>query len=39
MVGQKGTLSEKEVWQVVNYIRSIGPTSAPAQPAKAPVKK
>ena len=37
MVGQKGTLSEKEVWQVINYIRSIGP--APAQPAKAPVKK
>ena len=37
MVGQKGTLTEKEVWQVVNFIRSIGP--APAQPAKAPVKK
>ena len=37
MVGQKGTLTEKEVWQVVNYIRSIGPV--PAQPAKAPVKK
>ena len=38
MVGQKGTLSEKEVWQVVNYIRSIGPASAPAPAAKA-VKK
>ena len=38
MVGQKGTLTEKEVWQVVNYIRSIGPASAPAPAAKA-VKK
>jgi mono/diheme cytochrome c family protein len=38
MVGQKGTLSEKEVWQIVNYIRSIGPASAPAPAAKA-VKK
>ena len=37
MKGMKGTLTEKEVWQVINYIRSIGP--APAQPAKAPVKK
>jgi hypothetical protein len=37
MVGMKGTLTEKEVWQIVNFIRSIGP--APAQPAKAPVKK
>jgi mono/diheme cytochrome c family protein len=36
MVGMKGTLTEKEVWQVVNYIRSIGPAPAPA--AKA-VKK
>ena len=33
----KGTLTEKEVWQVVNYLRSIGPAPAPA--AKAPVKK
>ena len=35
MKGMKGTLTEKEVWQVINYIRSIGP--APA--AKAAVKK
>ena len=33
MVGQKGTLSEKEVWQVVNYLRSIGPAPAPAAKA------
>src|SRR5215211_3539095 len=25
MKGMKGTLTEKEVWQVINYIRSIGP--------------
>ena len=37
MVGQKGTLTEKDVWQIVNYLRSIGPAPAPA--AKAAVKK
>ena len=37
MKGMKGTLAEKEVWQVINYIRSIGPAPAPA--AKAAVKK
>ena len=31
------TLTEKDVWQVVNFIRSIGP--APAQTAKTPAKK
>ena len=39
MVGQKGTLTEKEVWQVVNYIRSIGPSAASAPAAKAAAKK
>jgi len=37
MKGMKGTLTEKDVWQVVNYIRSIGPAPAPA--AKAAAKK
>jgi len=33
MKGMKGTLTEKNVWEIVNYIRSIGP--APAGAAKA----
>lgn len=33
MKGMKGTLTEKNVWEIVNYIRSIGP--APAAAAKA----
>ena len=37
MKGMKGSLTEKDVWQVVNYIRSIGPAPAPA--AKAAAKK
>ena len=31
----KGTMTEKNVWEVVNYLRSIGPTAAAA---KAPAK-
>jgi mono/diheme cytochrome c family protein len=34
MVGMKGTLTEKDVWQIVDYIRSIGPAGA-AKPAPA----
>ena len=33
MKGMKGTLTEKNVWEIVNYVRSIGP--APAGAAKA----
>jgi mono/diheme cytochrome c family protein len=28
MVGMKDTLEEKDVWNVVNYVRSIGPKTA-----------
>ena len=35
MKGMKGTLTEKNVWEIVNYLRSIGP---PAAAAKAPAK-
>ena len=35
MKPMKGTLTEKNVWEVVNYLRSIGPTAAAA---KAPAK-
>ena len=28
MKGMKGTLTEKNVWEIVNYIRSIGPKPA-----------
>lgn len=28
MKGMKGTLAERDVWNVVNYIRSIGPKTA-----------
>ena len=38
MKPMKGTLTEKNVWDVVNYVRSIGPAAAapktPAPPAK-----
>ena len=37
MVGMKGTLTEKDVWSVINYLHTIGP--APAQTAKTPAKK
>ena len=33
MKGMKGTLTPTQIWQVVNYIRSIGP-KAPASAAK-----
>ena len=29
MKGMKGTLTEKDVWSIVNYLRSIGPKTAP----------
>lgn len=32
MKGMKGTLTERDVWHIVNYIRSIGPKSG-AKPA------
>ena len=35
MKGMKGMLSEKEVWEIVNYLRSIGPRPAPATKAAA----
>ncbi len=35
MKGMKGTLTEKNVWEVVNYLRSIGPTPAAASKAAA----
>jgi mono/diheme cytochrome c family protein len=28
MKGMKGTLTEKDVWSIVNYLRSIGPKTA-----------
>jgi mono/diheme cytochrome c family protein len=28
MKGMKGTLVEKDVWNIVNYLRSIGPKNA-----------
>ena len=28
MKGMKGTLTEKNVWEIVNYLRSIGPKAA-----------
>lgn len=31
MKGMKGTLSEKNVWDIVNYLRSIGPAPAGAK--------
>ena len=31
MKGMKGTLTEKNVWEVVNYLRSIGPAPAAAR--------
>ena len=35
MKPMKGTLTEKNVWEIVNYIRSLGPkTAAPKAPAK-----
>ena len=36
MKAMKGTLTEKNVWEIVNYLRSIGPT--PAAAAKAAAK-
>lgn len=33
MKGMKGMLSEKEVWEIVNYLRSIGPNPAAATKA------
>ena len=33
MKPMKGTLTEKNVWDVVNYVRSIGPAVAAAKPA------
>jgi len=38
MKGMKGTLTEKNVWDVVNYVRSIGPAGAAAKPAAAGAK-
>ena len=35
MKPMKGTLTEKNVWEIVHYLRSIGPTAAAA---KAPAK-
>ena len=35
MKPMKGTLTEKNVWEIVNYLRSIGPAAAAA---KAPAK-
>src|SRR5688572_28462952 len=31
MKPMKGTLTEKNVWEIVNYLRSIGPTAAAAK--------
>ena len=31
MKGMKGTLTEKNVWEIVNYLRSIGPAAAAAK--------
>ena len=40
MKPMKGTLTEKNVWEVVNYVRSIGPAAGAAKPSavQAPVK-
>jgi putative copper resistance protein D len=35
MKPMKGTLAEKEVWEIVNYLRSIGPAAAAAPKAAA----
>jgi mono/diheme cytochrome c family protein len=35
MKGMKGTLTEKDVWNIVNFLRSIGPKAAPP---KAPTR-
>src|SRR5687768_9034238 len=32
MKPMKGTLTEKNVWEIVNYLRSIGPAAAAAKP-------
>jgi len=29
MKGMKGTLAEKDVWNIINYIRTLGPKTAP----------
>ena len=36
MKGMNGTLTERNVWEIVNYLRSIGPAAAAA--SKAPPK-
>jgi mono/diheme cytochrome c family protein len=33
MKPMKGTLTEKNVWEIVNYLRSIGPAAAAPKPA------
>ncbi len=33
MKGMKGTLTEKNVWDIVNYLRSIGPKPGTTKPA------
>lgn len=34
MKPMKGTLTERNVWEIVNYLRSIGPAPAGAKPGK-----
>ena len=34
MKGMKGTLTEKDVWNVINFLRTIGPKSAPKAAAR-----
>ena len=34
MKPMKGTLTEKNVWEIVNYLRTIGPAAAAKAPAK-----
>jgi len=34
MKPMKGTLMPTQIWQVINYIRTLGPKAAPAAPAK-----
>jgi mono/diheme cytochrome c family protein len=34
MKPMKGTLTEKNVWEIVNYLRSLGPAAATKAPAK-----
>ena len=36
MKPMKGTLTEKNVWEIVNYLRSIGPAAAAARPPASP---